>query len=352
MEWVAAVKLMLMTSVVEQKRRSERMPARATFLEFARIYASAADAETGRNVAVAHETVAKRIKYGRATVKKIVRFLTDLGLIVEVVRGQNKFSLEELAEISALGGEGQTSMASLRALTIPRAVSSSPLLNSREVQTSSPVSNNSPTRPRARRAAAPRPQAMTRKRISPSRRRRATATCSRPLALQQFAAQLVDLSPTPLPSHATNARLPKPAERGLFWLLRSANHSPIHIGALCDVLSAARIDPSAWTPRDLTDALDQWLAEHNCMPLGFTARNPLRYFAWLLSRAIDPNTLTPRQRAAAEAEQRATERAERARIAAENQRRRETTDYDEIARIIATMKADSAAQARARRHRP
>lgn len=142
-------------------------------------------------------------------------------------------------------------------------------------------------------------------------------------------------------------REPKPAERGLFWLLRSPRKTRLHIGALCDVLTAAGIDPNAWTPRELSETINRWMAGQNRAALGSTAKNPLRYFAWLLSQAVDPTAPTPRQRADKEAAVREAERAERARVAAEDKRRRESIDYDEVARILDEMKA-AAAQARAR----
>ncbi len=97
-EWLAAVEHVLTMPSVEALRRRLRVAGASTVLAAAREWAQSADRLTGRDVAVAHATVAAAIGYAAATVKRIMRFLSRLGLIVECARGRNLISLDELAE--------------------------------------------------------------------------------------------------------------------------------------------------------------------------------------------------------------------------------------------------------------
>ena len=81
--WLHAVEAALSVPEVETLRRRLRVAGRSTVLRACRVWAAAADRRTGRDVAVSHRTVAAAIGYAEATVKRIVRFLSRLGLMVE-----------------------------------------------------------------------------------------------------------------------------------------------------------------------------------------------------------------------------------------------------------------------------
>lgn len=125
-DWLHAVEFALALPSVEALRRRLRVAGPSTVLSAARQWAAAADRSTGRDVAISHATVAERIGYAEATVKRIMRFLSRLGLVVECARGRNRLSLDELAEARALGAEHQRAAASTRALTIPHSVDGTP----------------------------------------------------------------------------------------------------------------------------------------------------------------------------------------------------------------------------------
>jgi biotin operon repressor len=341
-EWLRAVELALQQSSVERLMRSRRR-GRAQILAVAGRLAAAADFETGRNVAVSFQTIADALHCSPATVKKCVQFLSHLGFHIEVCHGRDLLTLDELAAARAMGAEDQRAVASTRYLTIPAwaralirmvrgAVSSAPLHAHPEVKEEPSVSEKSPTRASASKAAATRPPAGMKK---PTRRNAGTRTSSappRPLPLQRFAARLIggderDAQPRRLP-----------------WLLRgAAGRRDRHIGSLCDILTAAGVDVARWRPRELIEAIDSWhhAASRATVPPG-AQLNPLRYFAWQLEQldqaAPTPTELAERRKAerAAECQRRAAERrAEQEHINA--------IDQAEVDRIIAQMKLDAAA---------
>ncbi|WP_096359780.1 hypothetical protein [Microbacterium sp. TPU 3598] len=125
-DWLRTVEHVLEMPSAEALRRRLRVAGVTTVLKACREWAAAADHSTGRGMAISHQTVAQRIGYAEATVKRIMRFLTRLGLIVEVARGANRLTLEQLAEARQLGGAAQRSVASTRALTVPRSVDGTP----------------------------------------------------------------------------------------------------------------------------------------------------------------------------------------------------------------------------------
>lgn len=307
-DWLRAVELALTLPTVKALRRRLRVAGPATVLAAAREWATAADRRTGRDVAVSHATVAARINYAEATVKRIMRFLSRLGFVVECARGRNRLTLEELAEARALGAENQRAAASTRALTIPHAVDGTPLPLSGSLNEKSPVKKYSPTRAltRTREAAAPRRLAMTMSQVAVESPR------PRPLAVQQLSAQLV-------------RRLP--------WLDRNGKH----IGHLCSLIVRCQLVERGWTVQQILDRLEQHARETGVRIADPTdQRNPLSYLAWLIGRAIPADEVAPHAATAAEREQRrqmaeARAAADAARLAAIAQQE------DEIQRILAAM---------------
>lgn len=312
----------LTTPEVDGIRRKMRRYSPTTILAVAQQYAAVADFETGRGVAVSHATVAKAIGRAEGTVKKICQFLSRIGFVVEVARGRNRLNLEQLAQARRLGGKTQRAVASVRALTIPRRYSCTPLPSTKPVVLSSSVLNSPTKRVHTRKSPAPR---------APLR----IPETPRSLALQQFAARLVD----------GDERVEKHSQRRLRWLLNTKN-KPIHIGALADTLTEAGIDPLLWTPAELIGEIDRWSLTNARTALGAMARHPLRYLRWLLSQAIPPGTLSPGQRRAVEQEERATERRRYAAQQEAERHRMATADQEEIERIIAQMNADRRNRAR------
>lgn len=328
--WLAAVSAALRTAAGAELRRAWKV-AGDTLLRVGQLDASHADARTGRGVATAHETVAAELGMSKRQVQRARGLLEALGLAVTVVEGRYLTTAERDAARAAHGGH-QVRAASVRALVMPRAAVENVHLPRRGLDSKNlSVKKNSPTRPRARKATAPRPLART---------MRKTASCTgglRSIELQRFAARLVDGDER---DGAQRRRMP--------WLLRSPAGGRRHIGALCDVLAAAGIDPARWSPRQLVEAIDEWHRTTARPALGAAATNPLRLLAWQLRQAIDPTAPTPAELAAERGARRRAEQLERAREAERERQRVEAIDHDEVARIIDKMHQDMAADRRRR----
>lgn len=183
-----------------------------------------ADSATGRNVAVAAKTLAAEIGCSERTVSTWRAVLLESGLGVLARQGS--------------GGGGRNNRAPIWHLTVPEGMSFygrkkttcdlPPLRSSRGL---CPVEENSPRR------AAARPRGDH----APKRpRQNRPAAGPRPLALQRLAGQLV-------------ARA-----HGLGAISESGWQPPgiAHIGAICDALAAAGIDPALITAADIGRALD------------------------------------------------------------------------------------------------
>ena len=163
----------------------------------------------------------------------------------------------------------------------------------------------------------------------------------RPIELQQFAARLVD-----------GDERDRDAKRRMPWLLNAGRHGrAVHIGALCDVLAGAGVDPTRWKPREVIETIDRWHQAQGRRTLAGESRDPLRYFAWQLRMAVDPAAPTPTEEAEIRRAQRADERDELAREREAERQRMRADDLAEFERISAQMRADMEASGRARRHR-
>jgi len=282
-DWLTALVAALDTPEGEQVR-AEVSVARQTLLEVAALDAEAADSATGRSVATAHATVARRLGRAAKTVQRARAVIAGLGFSVTVVAGRYMTN-EERAEAST----GQLRFANLQALTTPthwrhvRARTSNVHLPPRGSSTPHRDSRrNSPMRASARKNGAPRRARTTRHRADHQRP---------PLAIQRFAADLARMHPALAAGH--------------------------HIGVLCRALhESLELDPADWTPRGLLAAIDlrnQQAARDSI--LYALAHNPLGLF---LHQARDTMATTEgnlaRQRREAqerlaEAERRARQRA-------------------------------------------
>lgn len=327
-DWLAAAEHVIGMPSSEALRRRLRVAGVSTVLRACREWAAASDHRTGRGVAISHQTVAERIGYAPATVKRIMRFLTRLGLIVEVVRGANRLTLEQLAEARELGGISQRSVASTRALTIPRSVDGTPLPTPRPVPEESPVKRSLPRRASAHKAGAPRRRALN----------EVLDLDGSPLGwrpgIQEFAAELV-------------RRLPR-----LLWTARSTPRRVLvqlpdgrtdlqwiggrHIGQVCSVIARERLVERGWTVAQVLQLVDEHRATLRVDVDPAEQRDPLAWLVWLIRRAIGPDQLSPTLQAERDRDQARAEND--ARRAADAQRRRDIeAQQPEIDRIIADM---------------
>nr|MCH9728448.1 rep protein [Actinomycetes bacterium] len=188
----------------------------ATLLAVAAVMAEHADHGTGRHVAVTRATIADRVGCSPDTVTVAWRLLRVAGWVVEAQRGHGSPS-------TPTGGR-RPSVYHLVSRCEPRPVVHNPDLPPKAgVCISSSVDKYSPSARTAHAAA------------NPSKKRRPCRAAPRPLPVQRLAAELVARC------HGLH--------RG-------------HIGAVCDAITAAGIDPQLWPARAITDALNADMAAH------------------------------------------------------------------------------------------
>lgn len=286
----------------------------ATLLSVAAVVAGAADATTGRNMALAAHTVAERARVGERTAQRAMYVLEDLGYC-KTVEGGRYLTHEERADARRMHGAKQLRAASTRALTVPgRKPISVDIGDLPPVGESSFLSHllrNSPKRASARKKAATRPH---------RRKKQAHHRKPWPLAVQKTAAQLI-------------ARLP--------WLQRG-----IHHGSVCRTLTLCGIDCDQWNGNDVLDVLDAWSLQHHRTSLaGGEVRSPLAWLATLLRRstaaAAELHWKTRAQRRAEHEAEKAEYAARRAIERREEEQRRAQIEADrpKIDKIIAEMRA-------------
>lgn len=317
--WFDALMDALKTAAAERLRRLARVSA-GTLLMVARADWLSADADTGRGVATAHETVALTLGMDKKTVHRARRLMEHLGFAVTVVKGRYLTTGERTAAY-AVHGRRQVRAASVRTLTVPKPlIVENVHLPRRGEDLKDPlVKKNLLRRASAHTEAAPRPATTKRSQL---RRSNTRATSPRPIVEQAFAAKLV-------------ARMP--------WLGRGR-----HIGAVCDMLRSAGIRADRWTVDSLLAAVEAYrLSTGIKVPDVTNQRNPIGYYLWLLRQAIDPEDETPTERRKRERDsrlkERATERADEAERVA-------NIDRDEVARIIAESNRATAEHNRNGRH--
>lgn len=168
-----------------------------------------ADHATGRNVAITRATVATAAGCSPDTVTVAWRVLRTAGWAVEAQRGHGSPTTPSYGR--------RPSIYHLTPLRPPAPVEFPDLPRSGVVSSSTPVGSTSPSaHPRACKES-------NRPKNRPAGRE------PRPLAVQRLAAQLINRC---------------------YGLGRG------HAGAICDAITAAGIDPGAWTAREITDALN------------------------------------------------------------------------------------------------
>lgn len=189
----------------------------ATLLSIAAVMAEHADHATGRHVAVTRATIADRVGCDVRTVTAAWRVLRVSQWAVEAQRGHGSTNTPSVGRRPSV--YHLVPRREARPVTRP-VVHDFHLPPSGGVGLSSPVGNYSPSE----RASAPANRICDNTRQA--RRWRSTA---RPLAIQRLAAGLVAIT------------------HGL---------DRTHIGAICDALTAAGIDPNVWSARAVNDKLN------------------------------------------------------------------------------------------------
>lgn len=197
----------------------------ATLLSIAAVMAEHADHATGRHVAVTRATIASRVGCDVRTVTAAWRVLRASQWAVEAQRGHGSPgtpSVGRRPSVYHLVPRRDARPAQRPAVHEP--VHDFHLPPSGGVSSLSPVGSHSPSG----RASAPARQdprkGLKTRAVRPPRR-----STPRPLAIQRLAADLVT------------------ATQGL---------DRAHIGTICDALTAAGINPTVWTARAITDALN------------------------------------------------------------------------------------------------
>lgn len=211
----------------------------ATLLAIATVMAEHADHATGRHVAVTRANIASRVGCSPDTITVAWRLLRTTGWAVEAQRGH--------------GSPGTP--------TAGRRPSVYHLVPRRQPR---PVVHNPDLPPKAGSCLLPSvgkysPSARERAGGSPSKKRRPYRAAPRPLATQRLAAQLVN---------------------------RCHSLDSTHLGAICDAITTAGIDPAVWSARAITDALNADMAargwswpDHLERPAGFLSSR-LRRLDW------------------------------------------------------------------------
>lgn len=312
--WFDALMDALAANAGENTRRAAKVSP-GTLLMVARADWLSADADTGRGVTTAHETVAAQLGMSAKTVQRARKLLEELGFAVTVVRGRYLTRAERQAARSAHGGR-QLRAASVRALTLPRPAQSVENVQLPRRGDKPPlvsVKKFLPKRASARKAATKKGMGASRDRVP------------RSIPLQRLA-------------HELSAAIP--------WLSRDQ-----HIGNVCAMLERCGIEPKRWTARALLDTINRGNLAGGIVSLaGSDQKDPIAYLSWMIRRTIDHTEITPVERQAIARAEQAEHQKQRMRERQAETDRVSKIDRDEIAAIIARMKAEMSERARSARY--
>ena len=207
--WLSAVRAWAHSDDLSAVRASVRASITpATLLAIAAVMAEHADHATGRHVAVTRATIAQRVGCDVRTVTTAWRVLRTARWAVEAQRGHGSEGTPSVGR--------RPSVYHLVSRPEPRPVHDFHLPPKGRHQNLTPVENYSPSAHARHETTQPKPK----------RRWRATP---RPLELQRLAGQLV---------------------------ARSHDLGRGHIGAICDAITTAGIDPNLWSAQRITNALN------------------------------------------------------------------------------------------------
>ncbi|WP_240630964.1 rep protein, partial [Mycolicibacterium sp. GF69] len=260
--WLDGLRQWAQSPALGQLCAEERVSITSTtLLSIAAVMAEYADHATGRHVAVTRATIASRVGCDVRTITAAWRVLRMSRWAVEAQRGHGSPGTPSVGR--------RPSVYHLVPRRDPRPVPR-PVVHdfhlppSGGLSLSSPVGSYSPSG----RASAPAnkiPDQHAPKRV---RRWRTTA---RPLAVQRLAAELV---------------------------ARTLGLDRAHIGAICDALTTAGIDPTVWTARAVTDALEADMRtrggtwpDHIANPGAFL-HSRLRRLSWAAPQPTPPQPTT------------------------------------------------------------
>ncbi|WP_134080885.1 rep protein [Mycobacteroides salmoniphilum] len=203
--------------------------AAVTVHAVAEVWAQFADHGTGRNTAVTRARIAAEVGCSTKTVARAWRVLQEGGFAVEISRGHGN------AATPSYGCRPSIWHLVSRPNPVEN-VDNVPLPPIGGFGTSTPVGSNSP------RVCKHTPESNSHQ-TKPRRRWRATP---RPIAIQRLAGQLAGH-----PERAGEPRILLGPRRSVIQGL-----GRVHVGAVCDAITAAGIDPAQWTASKLMAALD------------------------------------------------------------------------------------------------
>lgn len=233
--WIADVREWAASPDFSAVRAAVRVSiAPATVVSVAVLWADSADHGTGRHAAVTRDRIATKLGVAIKTVSRAWAVLGAAGWAVEASRGHGSNSGHTSGNRPSIWH-----LVSRRPAVEAAATSAGnvPLPPKAGLGLLPPVENHSPSvRVRARKGIS------TPNQTAP--RQRSTLT-PRPLALQRLAAGLV----TPAIGHGSAHDNGRRAA-----LVVGLDRE--HIGAICDAIARAGIDPAAWTPKALASALE------------------------------------------------------------------------------------------------
>ncbi|UVY96071.1 rep protein (plasmid) [Mycolicibacterium crocinum] len=220
--WLDGLQRWAQSSALGQLCAAERVSiTAATLLAIAAVMAEHADHATGRHVAVTRATIASRVGCDVRTVTAAWRVLRASQWAVEAQRGHGSPGTPSIGRRPSV--YHLVPRRDVRPVPCP-VVHDFHLPPSGGVGCFSPVGSYSPSG----RASAPAQQ-MAQNGSKTRTARPPRRTSPRPLTVQRLAAELVS---------------------------RTLGLDRAHIGTICDALTAASIDPSVWTARAITDALE------------------------------------------------------------------------------------------------
>lgn len=248
--------------------------AAVTVSAVAQVWAQFADHGTGRNAAVTRARIADELGCSVKTVGRAWWVLQEGGFAVEVSRGHGSHSTPSYG--------CRPSIWHLVSRPSPAESGDNvPLPPSGGFGTSTPVGSFSPS------VCKPTPETNS----HPNKARRRWRAVPRPLALQRLAGQLAGHSERP---GEPSVRLGNSRAGTIHGLSR------VHVGAVCDALVAAGIDPACWSAAALIEALDA-----DMRISGFTwpdeLQRPAAFLAHRLRRITRPSSTTAPSAVAAEA---------------------------------------------------
>lgn len=300
--WLKLVREALASERGRSARRRNRRVSEVAVLAVALAHARYAESRTGRYCTASLATLAEECGWSKTDrVKSGRRVLAELGLLVHVSFGRH-LRAEEIRAARELHGGTQLAVASHVALTVPaeHCTPSTPPTTPRLIR----ADRVSGGVPRRRRQCTPlsscgsstalelaKEQGTSQERQENRRnkppRRPTVRRTPRPIALQRLAAQVLartsGLDPV---SDALKSPMSIVRRKSSFHLRKQ------HLGAICDVLNGAGIDPEVWTAAQVCRRLDLY-AHSTGLTWPDEITNPAAYLRWRLGQldwSVRPGT--------------------------------------------------------------